>query len=566
MESNLEEINNLEKTLKTYQVEDRDNEKFDLQIKIGDLIEKSGDIDRSLEYFKSAYHTAVILHDNKYQVDALVKIAEICFYKGEIEESIKYAEIVEVLLKSTDYVKGKLDISLYLLKVYHIKNEYYKAREIGNEALKLCTEEYIIYKGRILNFLASLYGDITSVDEHLDLLEQSLVCFESGNYLRGILGVLNNIGVVYSDKLQNNEKALEYFFKLKDQSEDSNYFEFNVFAYFNIGEEYFKCFKYEKALYWCKLALKKAEEAQLEAMVFYAYVTLTSINLKLNNYKEAFVYFKLASSELEAYPDQGPRLSWFYKATANLFLEFGEITKAKQHIELALDLLGNEESIIKWDTGILYEFTKLKCAKNKTEILGSLEGIKYILSKYKNSQVICHIVYDVALKLIELQQNELAFKLVDEYKDMKVENESIRAKHKYIEALRCNNEEKEQMLNSVLELAVKIKNSKLHLKISSSLGEYYFSLHNYEKTKSVYLDVCKQVKNVIINVPKEFRIQYINFNKLLEYYNILGCVKQEFSTSYVNKYKKYHYISNEDELVEFFEDLDEIIRNEQRRY
>lgn len=562
MGSNLEEtINNLEATLKIYNVEDRDNEKFDLQIKIGDLVEKGGDIDRSIEYFKSAYDTAVILNEKKYQVDALVKIAEGYFYKGEIEESIKYAEIVEKLLKYTDYVKGKLDISLYLLKVYHIKNEYYKAREIGNQALKLCTEEYIIYKGRILNFQASLYDEITSVDEQLDLLKQSLVCFESENCLRGILGVLNNIGVVYSDKLQNSEKALEYFFKLKDQSEDSNYSEFNVFAYINIGEEYFKCLKYEKALYWCKLALKKAEEAKLEAMVFYAYVNLTSINLSLNNYKEAFDYFNFASSELKTYPDQGPRLSWFYKAAANLFLEFGEIPKAKQNIQLALDMLGDEESIIKWNTGIIYEFMKLKGSKNKTEILEALEGIKYILSKYKNSQVICHIVYDVALELIDLEQSELAFKLVDEYKGMKVESEILRLKHKYIEALRCNNEEKEQMLNSALEIAVEIKSDKLHLKISSSLGEYYFRLYNYEKTKIFYSDACKQVKNIIISVPEEFRIQYINSNKLLRYYNLLGCVKQEFSTSYGNKYKKYHYISNEEELVELFQDLDEIIMN-----
>ena len=43
------------------------------------------------------------------------------------------------------------------------------------------------------------------------------------------------------------------------------------------------------------LALKKAKGAHLEAMVFYAYVMLTSINLSLNNYKEAYAYFNLAS-------------------------------------------------------------------------------------------------------------------------------------------------------------------------------------------------------------------------------------------------------------------------------
>lgn len=184
-----------------FQVDDIDNRKFDLQVHLGDLYQKNGSIDKSLKYFKSAYDTALYLEDKKYQVDALVKIAEGYFRKGEIEESIQYAEMVEQLLKSLDYPKGKLDINLYLLNVYYIKNEYYKAREIGNESLKLCTEEHIVYKGRILNFLASLYGEITNIEEHLDLLYQSLACFEKANCLRGILGVLNNIGSVYAERL-----------------------------------------------------------------------------------------------------------------------------------------------------------------------------------------------------------------------------------------------------------------------------------------------------------------------------------------------------------------------------
>jgi len=560
MNSNLEEvINDIEATLSIFKAQDRDNKKFELEIKLGDLIEKSGDIDRSLKYFKRAYDTAMLLENKIYQVDALIKITEGYFYKGEIEESIRYAEIVEGILENIDYVQGKLDISLYLLKVYHIKNEYYKAREIGNEALKLCTEEHIIYKGRILNFLASLYGEITSVDEHLDLLKQSLSCFEKAHSLRGILGILNNIGVVYVDKLQNNEKALEYFFKLKQRSEDSDYLEFNVFAYFNIGETYFKCLRYEEALHWCILALKKAQEAHLEAMVFYSYVILTNINLNLYNYKEAYANFNLACSELETYPDQGVRLPWFYKATASLFLEFGDLPKANYNIKLALDILGNEQSIIKWNTGIAYEFMKLKEAENKMEILASIEGVKYILSKHKNSEVISNIVHDVAIELMDLDQRELAFKFVDEYKYLDSANTDTRLKHKYIAALRYDGEEKEQMLKSALQIAVELKNNKLHLKICSSLGEYHFKLFNYEKAITYYIDACRQVKNIVISIPEEFRIQFINSKKMLRYYDTLVQVKQEYFKDSGYSYRKYHCINNDNELIDFFGELDKII-------
>jgi len=43
-----------------------------------------------------------------------------------------------------------------------------------------------------------------------------------------------------------------------------------VFAYFNIGEVYFKCLRLEESLHWCEAALEKAKEANLEAVVFHS--------------------------------------------------------------------------------------------------------------------------------------------------------------------------------------------------------------------------------------------------------------------------------------------------------
>ena len=140
-----------------------------------------------------------------------------------------------------------------------------------------------------------------------------------------------------------------------------------------------------------------------------------------------------------------------------------------------------------------------------------------------------------------------------------MENENTGLKHKYIQALRYNNEEKEQMLNNALELAVEIKNNKLNLKISNSLGEYYFKVYNYEKAITYYIDSCRQVKNIVISVPEEFRISYINFNNLYKYYNILVRIKQDYYKVEGDTYKKYDHINNEAELIEFFDELDKIL-------
>jgi tetratricopeptide (TPR) repeat protein len=537
-----------------------DDKRFDLQIELGDQHEKTGEVNKSLECFKYAYDMAVALKDKRHQVDALVRITEVYFYKGEIETSIKYAKVAEELLKDVNYVQGKLDISLYLLKVYFTKNQIYKAREIGNEALKLCTEEYIIYKGRILNALAGLYSELTSVDEHLELLQQSLACFEKVNLLRGTLGVLNNIAVVYSDKLQDYEKALEYFFKLKERSEDGNYLQFNTFAYVNIGEAYLKCLRYEEALSFCKLALEKAKAANMEIAVFYTYAILIIINIKLYNYSEAYDYFNLANEELKNYPDQGDRLPWYYTSTATLFLEFGEIHKANHNIKQALELLGNEDTITKWNTGITYEFMKLKGAKNSTEVLATIEGIEYILTKYKNSEVILSIVYAAALELLNLRQEAIAFKLIDEYKYIETKRPETLLKHKYIEALRSSNEVKTQMLKASLELAKGTKDTKLYILICNSLGKGYFKLKDYEKALTYYVEACRQIIDIVSTVPQEFRIQFLNSNGFVELYNRVVEIKEQYYEKGVENQKRYKNIHDEDQLVEFFIDLNKTLK------
>lgn len=512
-----EATENIKKALAMFHINDSDERVVQLNIKLGDMYQISGDMIKSLKYYECAYDIALLLENKILQIDALIKITEIYFSKNEIETSTKYAEMVEDILEDVDYIQGKLDISMHWLKVYYIKNEYIKAREIGNEAIKLCGDKYIIYKGRILNILAKLYSGITNVEEHLDLLHQSLDCFEKADFLRGVLGIINNIGAVYSEKLMDHEKGVEYFFQLIQRSENSGYEEFQVLGYLNVGEYYLRGCRYEEALAYGKKALDKAKKAHMQNCVFYEYTFLIDTYLNMYNYKEAYETYILASKELEDYPNQGITSAWYYKATSSLFLEFGEIDKAKINIKKALNMLHNEETIKKWNTGIVYEFIKLKEAKNNTEIFGCLEGIKYILSKYKNYETILDIVYDVTLELICMGYKEIAFNLVDDYKHLKAKEERVRIKLNYIEVIRGeNNKSYEiQALNDILVLAAKIKEDKIYRMACISIGDYYSKFGEEHKAISYYDDACKHIKNVLNTVPEEFRTQFYNFHNLM---------------------------------------------------
>ncbi len=531
-----EDQNNIKEALKSYErildiytKECIDDKVFKLQIKIGDLYQITGKIESGLNYFLMAYESAQILQNKFFQVDSLAKISDSYLSLGKIEEGIKYADKAESILTFIEYTKGRLEMSIYWARTYYVKKQFYKARDICNEALKLCSDEYLFLKGRILITLAELYKDITSVEEHLTLLSQAYDCFEKVNYKRGMLGIINNIATVYSDKLQDYEKALSYLFKLKELSENSIYIEFNKISYLNIGEAYFKFFKYNEAIFWFSEALKNPLGAYIDNIQVYNYAYLLMSNLKLYNYNEAYGYFIKCKEEISKNFSVESSLIQYYKASAAMFLEFGETGIAEEFIKSALVSVGKDETMIKWNIGLIYENIKLKKASTESEIIDIIEGIRYTISKYVNKNEILDTVYDTAIQLISLKRYDLAFKLVNEYNDIKSDNDSVKLKGQYILAKKneFNGSGNLEILKSALELAGITGNSKIYSYICCSIGDYYEKNNELPDAVSYYYKAYSIVKKLILSVPEEYRIGYINCGNSLEVINKFILLKKQ---------------------------------------
>jgi tetratricopeptide (TPR) repeat protein len=525
-----ERLNKVEEAIRSYYnalslliFNSKDNRVFQLYVNIGNLYQLSGNLEEGLSYFKKAYDAAKIQANKTAQVDTLINIADSYLNKGELEAGINYAENAESILKEIDYVKGKLDISLYWSRVYYIKQEHYKARDICNKALALCGDEFFLHKGKILNMLGELYKDIISAEEHLALLNQAIECFEKANYQRGMLGILNNISTVYADKLQDYEKALEYFLKVKALSEDSIYAEFGMITYMNIGEMYYKLLRYEESLYWIKEALRKPSGPYGNNAVFYIYVFLSQVNLKLYNYKESYDYFLKASEELKKHDCLDSILVYYYKSSAALFTEFGQMNKAKTYIKQALSTVEKDESINKWDVGIKYEKIRLKETKGITEVRDILEGIRYTLSKYKNKDEILNAVYDVVIELMSMGFMDLAYSFSEDYSHLEPQSLRVELKRTYINVNKDEGKEKKliESLISALETAKHMKNEKIHWKVCCSLGDYYFNNSDLEKYGVYYKDAYDRIEAMQNSVPEEFREGFMKYNYLVEPFNKL---------------------------------------------
>ena len=294
--------------------------------------------------------------------------------------------------------------------------------------------------------------------------------FEKADSLRGILAVTNNIAALYADKLQDNKKALEYFYKLKNQSVKNNAIEFSVFAYINIAEILFKQLCYTESLSHLTNGLEKAKEASMERLIFYAYCHIVEIYIKLNDYKSAFHYFKLLNEELSNYPDQGQWLIHYYRVVSLLMLETDDIDKAMENIKKAIRIADSEDSIIKWNTGFVYEMIKLRKAKIEADISDSIEGVKFILSHYKNPEAILDKAYDYAIELIHTGYIDYAIEFLNDYKSIKYHHKNLKWKESYIRAITYEDKslKKIEFLKKAIDAVLDVNNKKFYTNFISA--------------------------------------------------------------------------------------------------
>ncbi|MFL0247435.1 tetratricopeptide repeat protein [Candidatus Clostridium stratigraminis] len=493
---------------------------FTLSMKLGDFYQLGGKLEEGMQYFQQAKAAAENLKNKALLIDALNKTADSYISCYEIENALKYSEEASKILNEIDYLKGKIENNIGMSRIYNIKKEYFKARELCNETLLLCGDNFPLFKGKLYISLADLYKNMTSPEEHLELLSQAYECFEKADYERGLFGVINNIAIVYAEKLHDYEKALEYYKKLKKLCEGSIYVEFLKICYLNIGEVNLKCFNYKKSLSWLNKAIKMPSGAYADNILAYNYVFLVQANLKLYNYTEAYDFLMKAEKEIGKNSNTEYTLVQYYKAAALIFNEFGDTNCAKSYIKKALDSVEKDETLIKWNIGIIYEYLKLSEAKNEADVIDIVDGVSYALSKYKNNDQILESVYNITIALIDCNYDKIALNFLSKYNSMKPAYEILKLKKMFID-IKLSKSNDEKLLIKALKLAEEIRDVNFEWKLSCLIGDYYLKNDGAKEALNYYNLAFKVVEEMVLSVPEKYRIQYANSSKALEAYNKL---------------------------------------------
>lgn len=192
----------------------------------------------------------------EYALGALQFLVPILFNKGDYFRCVEYANLAESLVaktSTTDVEREETSLEYFAWKINALvllKHTDEAGRQVKKK-IDFAEQKEKIY---LLGTLYGLYGNVLREEgKPLDAIGYYKKCFIYNNrinFKRGCAGALNNIGFTYSHYLNENEKAIFYFFKaLKyaDANEALN-------IYDNIANIYAKEKKYDSAFYYFQKA------------------------------------------------------------------------------------------------------------------------------------------------------------------------------------------------------------------------------------------------------------------------------------------------------------------------
>jgi diguanylate cyclase (GGDEF)-like protein len=480
------------------------------------LNEDEGNIDLAINYYLliEKYHGNTKLHE--YIIDSLIKVAEIELSKNNIDKTIFYIEKINVMLEKVDYVSGMLRCQGILASVYDIKQEYLKVENICNICIKQCIGEYEKLKIIFYHHKGKVYLRSGRASEALAIFETNIELCNRYNNIGILIKSLNNVGVIYLDYYQDDNKAINYFVEMMDICEKNNMSSFEIDALINIAATYASEQKYEMSLQFFIKTLEKCKKYEYEFYTFYCYTSIASVYLKLKNYNNAYKYYKLCIRELEIYPNQGKDISEFYFLAAEINYKLGDLEKAKVHINKTLKLYENDDSIKKWQALILNENIKIRFTTNNDEIDLGIKNIIIVASKIFSKSIRLNIFFDLIIFLYESGKQEYVINILSEINkiDIDIKDYRVYIKKLYVDGL-IEKKGNLKLFKEALEYSKKHKIIDISWRIYTAIADCYFERKDYLYAVIYYFEACGILKDINLELPISYRLSYIKLNNAL---------------------------------------------------
>ncbi len=503
---------NLEKAISF--VEDN-FKKTELLFQIGTLYFDIGVNNLALKYYHEAKELAYLTNNKKNIVDALLHIAHTLVSKYLNKDAAIYLDKVEEELENFEYIEGYLEFKRIKALILLNTNFLEESAKICLEILSECGDNYYRIKANTYRILALGYSKGSNIEKALDLYSEAIRLYELIDDIRGVLIALNNIGGIYIDVYQDEDKALNYFIKVYNLGEEYGLTSLELVGLMNIAFVYSSRFNYESAYVYAKRALEKIPKDNFSNNIFYLYNYLTKLCLNMNNYTEAYHYHNLCLKELEKSPNQGLDIVEMYKSSSDLYDAFGDFKESEVFANKTITFFKDEVNIEKFVYMIRSLIIKIRF-KEIGSYDSEIEEISNTCQKFVMPEYIINSLSSAAMVLGEKKDYKNANKLLDQAEEAmngQIHNEAL-VKYYYAKGIVSEKNECIKFLQTGLVLGKKIKNKEIIAKINLKLGDYYFSENNYYYSANYYIEAGEVIRSLISQIPDKYKLMYVNSYKI----------------------------------------------------
>jgi adenylate cyclase len=261
--------------------------KADSLYSLGKTLKKKGNVDKALEMFNGSNKIYKDLQEYHKIGECYSDIGVIYFYKGDIKKTqFFFNEGLKAYRKGKDK-RGEAYMLNDISAVYYSLGDYPKTVEYLRGAL-IIQEEIgdSLMAATILQNIGSVYSKIKDYDNSMNYNEKAFNYYIKLDYKKGIAKTHLEIGYIYM-KQGKKEIALSNFTQALAiaEKEDDRLLEIEILS--NLGEYYFTESNYEKALFYYNRCLKFAEEQNSLRYKSGARISIGTVLVKQNKYKEA---------------------------------------------------------------------------------------------------------------------------------------------------------------------------------------------------------------------------------------------------------------------------------------